>query len=206
MVWPRLYKMPGLIQQAFPDLTWVKETDKKALFLTFDDAPNAELTPWILDLLNTYQAAATFFCVGDKAASNRYLIDQIQKAGHQVGNHTYHHVNGWSHDAPHYLADVEACKEVVPSSLFRPPYGKIKPSQVRLLNEKRYEIVMWDVLTYDFDPTLDPEKALHTCTRQVQAGSIVVFHDSQKALTNIKWLLPRFLAYFTNQGYQFQTL
>ncbi len=206
MVWPHLYKMPAFVQQAFPNLTWFKECDEKALFLTFDDGPDKTLTPWILNRLNDYKATATFFCVGDRAASNPEAIEAIQAAGHRLGNHTYHHLNGWRHNPQYYRDDVEACKELVPSSLFRPPYGKIKPSQFRLLNELGYEIIMWDVLTYDFDPNLNLERTYATLTQKIEPGSIVIFHDSKKAAANLEQLLPWFLAYFSNQGYRFQTL
>ena len=177
----------------------------KVLYLTFDDGPIPEVTPWVLEQLETYNAKATFFCVGENVKRHPQIFRQVVDAGHTVGNHTYNHLSGWATENVPYFHNVRHCARVVNSDLFRPPYGKLKPKQVQFL-QRHYKIVMWDVLSGDFDPQVSPEKCLSNVVTNAGPGSIVVFHDSLKAEANIRYTLPRTLKFFSSQGYQFERL
>ena len=178
------------------------ENDRNAIWLTFDDGPEPSVTPWVLETLEKYRAKATFFCVGNNAAKHPSIIENILKAGHAVGNHTYNHLNGWQTDTQVYLSDIEKCDSILNTPLFRPPYGKIKPLQLRQLKEK-YSIIMWSLITYDFDADLDKEKCLENVLNKTKNGSIVVFHDSLKAKERMQFVLPRMLEYFSKKEYNF---
>ena len=203
-----LHKTPSLFFHLYPSLVWRQPTSEKVVHLTFDDGPIPGLTPWVLDTLKAYGASATFFCVGDNVSKHPDIFDRIIKEGHQVGNHTYNHINGWQTDALSYLkntlkADEEISKHVQ-TSLFRPPYGRIKRKQIKQLRHKR--IIMWDVLSGDFSPKLSPEQVLQQSIRHTRSGSIVVFHDNMKAEKNLKHALPAYLKHFTEKGYSFRAL
>jgi len=200
------FKTPSLFKKLFPDLTWSISTKEPFIYLTFDDGPIPQITPWVLDCLKDYNIKATFFCIGKHVKAHPKIYDQILKADHQIGNHTYNHIKGWSTQNEQYYEDVQHCRKLVDSTLFRPPYGKIMFLQTKALRVKGYEIVMWDVLSGDFDAQLGRVKCLKNVIKNTEAGSIVVFHDSIKAAENMKYTVPRFIEYFLNKGYQFKKL
>ncbi len=198
------YTIPVILQQLMPSYTWKVDTEDKQLFLTFDDGPHPEITPWVLAQLKEFGAKATFFCVGDNVRKYPEVYQQILKENHAVGNHTFHHLNGWKTETSDYLKDVSLAENYIQSNLFRPPYGRIKRSQAKQLVAK-YRIIMWDRLSMDYLAQLNTEESLAQM-KKVKKGSIVVFHDSEKAFQNLKVLLPQLLSYYQQQGFSFQTL
>jgi peptidoglycan/xylan/chitin deacetylase (PgdA/CDA1 family) len=182
-------------------LLWKIPNTRKAVYLTFDDGPTPEITPWVLDQLDQYQAKATFFCIGKNVAAHPDLCQQIKAQGHQIGNHTQNHLNGWITSASDYLADFEDCKKTLQNTLneevklFRPPYGKIGLKAYFKIKKQGYKIVMWDVLSADFDPETNTEQCLANVLNNIESGSIVVFHDSQKCFANLQYVLPKTLAF-----------
>ena len=200
-----LVKTPRIVQRFFHNYSWRIKTSKKEIYLTFDDGPVPDFTPWVLKTLDDFGAKATFFCVGDNAKRHPELIQEILAAGHTVGNHTMNHLDGWATDNLPYFHNIRHCAEEIDSTLFRPPYGRIRPRQAQFL-QRHYEIVMWDVLSGDFDPHLSPEDCLRNVVRNAQPGSIVVFHDSLKAQEKLEFALPQVLAHFRELGYNFAAL
>lgn len=200
-----LVKTPKIVQALRPAYLWRVPTEERVLHLTFDDGPIPEVTPWVLDLLDRYQAKATFFCVGDNVQRYPDIFQQMVDAGHSIGNHTFHHLNGWHTDDLPYFRDVHRCAELVRSQLFRPPYGRLMPRQ-RAFLERRYHIVMWDVLSGDFDASLSPEDCLRNVLQHVEPGSIVVFHDSLKADPRLRFVLPRVLEHYHALGWRFEAV
>jgi len=178
-------------------------TKEKVIYLTFDDGPVPEITPEILEILHQFNVKATFFVVGDNVRKHPELFNQLNIAGHSIGNHTFHHLNGWHTSPGSYAEDVFRCSTLVPTNLFRPPYGRFTPSQYLLLR-KHFNFVLWSVLTYDFDRHITPEECLKIAVSNSGPGSVVVFHDSLKAAGNIMYALPRFLGHFREQGYRFE--
>ena len=203
---PYFIKTPNWIKRLFNKQIWFVETDRKVLFLTFDDGPIPEVTPWVLDELTKYNAKATFFCIGDNVRKYPNVYKQLLTNGHQVGNHTFSHVNGWKTNSNHYLESTEKAASYINSKLFRPPHGKVKPSQVRALRKQGYKIIMWDVLSADFDQNISPEQCLENVLNNTEKGSIVVFHDSLKAKKNLYYTLPKVLKHFSNKGFEFKKL
>jgi len=203
----RFFYTPRWLQALQPQYTWrVKNTSKK-LFLTFDDGPIAEITPFVLDTLARFGAKATFFCVGDNIRKHPAIFQTILEQGHSVGNHTQHHLDGWRTENDLYIENIQACATYLPADckLFRPPYGKIKSSQFKAMRQP-YKIIMWDVLTYDFDAKLRPETCLQKTKKHTREGSIIVFHDSLKAAQNLQYVLPRYLEWAINAGFTFEAL
>lgn len=200
-----LVKTPQFIQKLFPNFTWRIPSAEKVLYLTFDDGPIPAVTPWVLDQLKKYDAQATFFCVGDNIRKNPEIFDQVVEAGHAVGNHTFNHLNGWTTDNVKYFLNVRRCAHQVNSALFRPPYGRLMPKQAEFL-QRHYRIVMWDVLSGDFDPELSPEQCFSNVINHAKQGSIVVMHDSLKAWDRLEYVLPKMLEHFAAKGYQFRRL
>lgn len=206
----KFFRTPALLPWLYPSLTWKVNTANKHLFLTFDDGPVPGPTEFVLDLLNREQVKATFFCIGHNIERYPGIFQRIVTDGHTVGNHTYDHVNGWKVSAAAYADEVDRCAKFLEHPqgkgrrLFRPPYGKITPRKIRSIGE--YSIVMWDVLTYDFDNSITPEQCLTGALKAVRPGSIVVFHDSLKASRNMKFALPRFLDGCRQRGYEFRSL
>ncbi|HEY6159692.1 MAG TPA: polysaccharide deacetylase family protein [Bacteroidia bacterium] len=184
---------------------WKMRTEEKKIWLTFDDGPIPGVTPWVLDVLDEYDAKATFFCVGENVVKHEKIFHSIIEKGHAVANHSYHHLNGWRTSNEIYFEDVERCNGLLRSKLFRPPYGKLRPSQYMNLGEK-YSIVMWDVLTGDFDTKITREKCLENALQYSRPGSIVLFHDSLKARERMQYALPKFLEHFKKDGFSFERL
>jgi peptidoglycan-N-acetylglucosamine deacetylase len=178
---------------------------ERRIFFTFDDGPIPEVTPWVLEQLKTYNAKATFFCIGDNVEKHSGIYDDVIAAGHSIGNHTFHHLNGWQTSVKNYVEDVNKCSEIVNSNLFRPPYGKITRSQIRTLIP-HYKIIMWDILSRDFDKTLNVDKGFEYIKKHIKPGSVIVFHDSLKAWPRLKELLPRTLEFCKNEGYIFDKI
>ena len=200
-----LVKTPHFIQNLFPNYTWRIPTQEKVLYLTFDDGPIPTVTPWVLEQLEAFQARATFFCVGDNIRKHPEVFEQVVASGHAVGNHTFNHLNGWQTENISYFHNVRHCANLAHSVLFRPPYGRLKPKQAQFL-QRHYRIVMWDVLSGDFDPKLSEEQCLANVVNNAEEGSIVVFHDSLKAEDKLRNVLPKVLQHFTDQGYVFGKL
>lgn len=197
--------MPLLLQLMFPSLTWRIPEIGKTIYLTFDDGPIPEITPWVLKTLDEFNALATFFCIGDNVMKNPDLIKLLLNSKHTLGNHTMHHLNGWQSKNKKYFSDISECKQLINSKLFRPPFGKIKLSQVWKL-KKEFRIIMWDVLSKDYDTSLTGEDCFENVKRNTKNGSIIVFHDSLKAEKRLRFALPQTLKYFSEQGYSFAAL
>lgn len=200
-----LVRTPRIIQSLFPRFTWRNSDHEKVVHLTFDDGPIPEVTPWVLEQLARYDAKATFFCVGHNVEKHPDIYEQVVDGGHLTGNHTYNHLDGWNTDNMIYLRNVRKAARMVNSNLFRPPYGRILPSQAHFL-QRHYQIVMWDVLSGDFDPHLSPEDCLANVMNNVSPGSIVVLHDSLKSFATLQFVLPRLLAELDAQGYRFDVV
>ncbi|MCW3081062.1 polysaccharide deacetylase family protein [Segetibacter sp.] len=183
-----------------PGLTWTIPTDKKEIFLTFDDGPHPTITPFVLQCLQQYNAKATFFCVGKNVTQYPDIYQQILDQGHTVGNHTHDHINGWKSGDMVYLKNITLAQQTINSTLFRPPYGRITRSQVKELLP-RFKVIMWDVLSGDFDLSLSPQKCFDNVVTNTTSGSIIVFHDSEKALPRLAFALPKSLEFFAGRGY-----
>lgn len=200
-----LVKSPRLLQALAPSLLWHVETQEKVLYLTFDDGPIPDVTPFVLGELRRFGARATFFCVGDNVQKHPDIFAQILAEGHTVGNHTFNHLNGWKTPLEPYLENVAACAQLVDSQLFRPPYGRLRRAQRKAL-EGQYRIVMWDVLSGDFDLNISGEQCLENVLQNALPGSIIVMHDSLKAKPRLRFALPRVLEHFAEAGYVFEAL
>lgn len=196
---------PYLLRLLFPQLIWQKKGRNKEIYLTFDDGPHPEITRSVLDILDSYQAKATFFCVGENVSKYPETYAELISRGHTAGNHTYNHLNGWKTPNDSYFENIQKCRDVLPSDLFRPPYGRIKISQLRKL-KKEYQIIMWSVLSWDFDKKISKEQCLNNVMYNTKDGAIVVFHDSEKSAENMLYALPRFLEHFSKLGFQFPIL
>ncbi|MEM9990821.1 MAG: polysaccharide deacetylase family protein [Bacteroidota bacterium] len=200
-----LVKTPQLVQKLFPKFTWRIPTTEKVIYLTFDDGPIPEITPWVMQQLNLHDAKATFFCVGENVVRYPNIFQALLAEGHQVGNHTQQHLDAWKTSTSRYLNNVAQCAKSVASPLFRPPYGHLTPSQAKAL-QKQYRIILWDVLSGDFDPSISKEQCWQNIQQHTTAGSIVVLHDSWKAAEKLRYVLPKTLAFFSKQGYIFRAL
>jgi peptidoglycan/xylan/chitin deacetylase (PgdA/CDA1 family) len=205
-------KPPILLRSVYRKCLWSVNTTEKTLYLTFDDGPIPEVTPFVLDELKKYNAKATFFCIGRNIDENPEIFERIIQEGHSLGNHSYDHLNGWQTDNETYYNNIEKCGEVLKnhypgyaSPLFRPPYGKLKPAQYKFLKE-RYKIVLWDVLSFDFDQNMSEEKVLSNVTANAEPGSVIVFHDSLKAQQKVEYALPKVLEHFSAKGFKFEKL
>lgn len=209
-------KTPVVAKKMFPNYVWDMATSDKTLYLTFDDGPTPEITNWVLSTLKQYNAKASFFCIGDNVKKHTKLFQQIISEGHAIGNHTQNHLKGWKTTSKDYLKNVEACDKVFKSemiddqsqivNLFRPPYGKITPKQGKKLIKLGYKIIMWDVLSFDWDKNISPNNCLNNVITKAKPGSIVVFHDSVKASKNMMYALPKVLEHFRDKGYRFKSL
>ncbi|MBA7522247.1 Peptidoglycan-N-acetylglucosamine deacetylase [subsurface metagenome] len=198
-----MYFNPSMILRTlFPGLIWNIPNNENKVFLTFDDGPDPEVTPWVLDLLNRYKAKATFFCLGKNVERYPDIFQRIKDEGHGVGNHSYSHLNGWGTKNNKYFEDIKRADKLIQSNLFRPPYGRIMPSQIRVLKEK-YKIVMWDVMSGDYSEKINGEKSAGNVLKWSRPGSIIVFHDIQQVFKNLNIALPRILDGFRKRGLNF---
>lgn len=196
---------PFVYRMLYPETIWRIPGKEKTVYLTFDDGPIPEVTPWVLDILDHYDVKATFFCVGDNVARNPHLFEELKRRGHQVGNHTMNHIQGIKFGVSGYLKNVDKADKYIDSIFFRPPHGHMKLAQVRALRH-RYRIIMWDVVTRDYSKKLDPELVLENVKKYTRNGSIVVFHDSLKAEKNLRYVLPKAIEWLLENGYRFETL
>jgi peptidoglycan/xylan/chitin deacetylase (PgdA/CDA1 family) len=198
-------KRPHIYKLLLPQLVWDIKTNEKQIFLTFDDGPHPDITPQVMDILESYNAKATFFCVGENVEKHAGVYKSLLRNRHRTGNHTYNHLNGWNTPSEAYYENIEKCSRLVDSSLFRPPYGKIAVRHIPYLKMK-FRIIMWSVLSMDFSKKVVPERCLRNTLKHTKAGSIVVFHDSEKAAENMLYALPRFLDHFSGKGFTFAVL
>jgi len=203
-----LIKAPWILQKFYGDCVWKIKTDEPVLYLTFDDGPHPKATPFVLDQLRKYGAKATFFCIGANVEKYPEVFQQIIQEGHSIGNHTYDHLNGWKTNDELYFRNVEKAQQVINSDLFRPPFGRITKFQQKIISGLRLKLktIMWHVLSADFDDSLNADQCYLNVVNNAEKGSIVVFHDSQKAFSNMSGSLPRILSYYSEKGYTFQRL
>ncbi len=200
-----LVKSPWLLQKLYPNFIWNMPTKEKVLYLTFDDGPVEIATPFVLDELKKYNAKATFFCIGKNVVENKNLYERILSEGHAVGNHTNKHLNGWKTNDEEYIANYQEAKKLIDSNLFRPPYGRITRFQASIIR-KQSNIIMWSVLSGDFDIELSPQNCLENVLLNAKPGNIIVFHDSMKAFDRLSFALPEVLKYFSEEGFEFKSL
>ena len=196
-------KTPKFVQRIFSKRIWSFPKSNNIVYLTFDDGPIPEVTPWVLDLLKEHNAKAAFFCIGDNVNKHPNIFKRIISEGHSIGNHTYNHLNGWKTKTEDYIDNCNLFEQEVNkhSSLFRPPFGKLTSKQSNILQKKGYKIIMWDVLSADFDENISKEKCLENVLNNVSSGSIVVFHDSLKSEEKLRYVLPKVLKYLKNEKY-----
>ena len=194
-------QVPDIVKTLWRTPVWRINTSEKVIYLTFDDGPNPEVTPQLLDILDEYKAKATFFCVGENVSRYPEIFAEVKQRGHAVGNHTYNHVKGNEKTVQEYVQNVWKADELIHSKLFRPPHGRITFKQVNKL-KKDFKIIMWDFITYDFDKELKPVEIMKEVKKRCRKGSIVVFHDSLKARENMLVVLPEALKFWKENGYE----
>jgi len=203
-------KTPGWLKRIYYSYIWSIPVNDKILYLTFDDGPHPEATPFVLKELKKHNALATFFCIGKNVVSYPGIYKQIINEGHSVGNHTYNHLNGWKTSNDDYLKDIALASHEIDSDLFRPPYGRITSFQAKnlkpVMKGKEPKVIMWDVLSGDFDPDCTAQQCLSNVLFASVPGAIVVFHDSEKAFPKLEYTLPRMLSHFSEKGYLFKAL
>jgi peptidoglycan-N-acetylglucosamine deacetylase len=201
-------KTPKWVKKLFSSSIWEIAGPLKKIYLTFDDGPHPVITPFILDELKKYNARATFFCIGANVVENPLIFNRILNEEHAVGNHTHNHLDGWKTPNAAYLQNIAAAAKYIDADLFRPPYGRITPKQHRALRQldKPFKVVMWSVLSGDFDVTITPEQCCDNVLKNAESGSVIVFHDSEKAYERLKYTLPVVLKYFSERGYQFEKI
>ena len=196
-----------LIKKIFPNYLWDIPNNENKVYLTFDDGPTPEITIWTLEQLKKHNAKATFFCIGKNIEKNPEIFKKVTEQGHTIGNHTFNHLKGWKTSTKDYVDNSKLCQSFIShlpspiSLLFRPPYGKIKPSQSKVLRKLGYKIVMWDVLSEDYNRNISPEKCVENVLKNVQSGSIILFHDSVKAFPNLEYALPKTLEFLKEKGF-----
>ena len=204
-----LVKTPFWLRALYPGCTWKMPANEKVIYLSFDDGPHPTATPFVLEQLKKYNAKASFFCIGKNVLSYANIYESIIQQGHAVGNHTYDHLNGWKTATPIYIENIISASTLITSNLFRPPYGRISASQLRKIKADKtlpQQIMMWDVLSGDFDLHLNGKQCAKNVIKNAGPGSIVVFHDSAKAWERLQVALPQVLAYFSNLGYRFEAM
>lgn len=221
-------KTPWLVKRLFSEYIWDMPSSEKVIYLTFDDGPTPQITNWTLKILKQHNAKATFFCIGNNIEKHPDIFKNILEAGHAIGNHSQNHIKGWKTNTEDYLRDIKWCESVLKSTisnsgfkvqnssivnneclitnLFRPPYGLITPKQGKALVNLGYKIIMWDVLSFDWEKAVEREKCLKNVRNNSTAGSVIVFHDSFKASNNMQYALPKVLKHFSEKGYRFDTL
>ena len=195
---------PKLLRWLYPRALWRMDKNVKAVYLTFDDGPIPEITPWVLDLLDKYNIKATFFLVGDNVRKHPEEFKMIVERGHRVGNHTFNHISGLKYLSYNYLENTNKADELINSKLFRPPHGWMRWGQYMVLSH-RYTVVMWDLVTRDYSKRLNGRQVLRNVKKYVRNGSIITFHDSIKSEKNLKYALPRAIEWLLEQGYEFKT-
>ena len=204
-----LTKTPFLLRALYPSCTWKMPANENSIYLSFDDGPHPIATPFVLEQLEKYNAKASFFCIGKNVVEHPEIYQQLIQQGHTVGNHTMHHLNGWKTEDDLYLQNIAQASTHIQSNFFRPPYGRIKKSQIRKIRTDKtlpQKIIMWDVLSGDFDTSISGQQCLNNVFKHTQAGSIVVFHDSAKAWDRLHIALPATLDYFSQKGFRFRAL
>lgn len=206
------YKSPGILEKISNDLIWKIPSAEKKIYLTFDDGPIPDLTEYVLDILDDFEAKATFFCVGDNIRKHHEICKKVIEKGHVIGNHTFNHLKGWSTKNNSYFKNIATCQKYISNyqksdhkPLFRPPHGQITRNQIKILRDD-YKIIMWDILAYDFENTHSPSQSLDKIIKLTRPGSIVVFHDNYKAEIKLKYMLPRFLEHYKEKGFTFKIL
>lgn len=199
-----LVRPPQLLRSLYKEAIWRMDANSPNIYLTFDDGPIPDLTDWVLDTLKHYQVKATFFCVGENILKNNAIFQRIVNEGHKVGNHTQNHIKGWKTKHDEYIENVNLCQKQTNTLLFRPPYGRISRKQFQTIL-KTHQIILWDVLTYDYDKFTSPEKCLKQSLKHTRNGSIIVFHDNIKANDNIRYVLPKYIEQCLSQGFKFST-
>lgn len=199
-----LVKTPWWLKKLYRSCVWDMPGHDKVVYLSFDDGPHPVATPFVLNTLAQYNATATFFCIGKNVTEQPVLYRQIIQQGHGVGNHTHNHLNGWKTSTQEYIDNIALAAQQVASPLFRPPYGRLRWAQIRAL--KDYKIIMWSVLSGDFDPSISSKQCLDNVLQNVSPGAIIVFHDSEKAFEKMSYALPILLQQLSKQGYQFKRL
>lgn len=196
---------PRLLRVLYPKAIWRMDPKEKAVYLTFDDGPIPEITPWVLDLLDTYNIKATFFMVGDNIRKHPETFQMVVERGHRIGNHTFNHIRGFEFRTMNYLANTDKANETMKTDLFRPPHGHMRFAQYHVL-KKYYKIIMWDLVTRDYSKRVNGEQVFEIVKKYVRNGSIITFHDSLKAEKNMKYALPRSIKWLKEQGYEFKLL
>lgn len=218
-------KTPEFVKTIFPNFVWNVDTSNKELYLTFDDGPTPDITEWVLQLLDNFNAKATFFCIGNNVIKYPEIFHSIILKGHSIGNHTHNHLKGWKTKSLEYSSNIEIAQQTFNSEfenlknnrlekftsdlnqkLFRPPYGKLKSKQAREIQNMGYKIVLWDVLSFDWNQNILEKVCLKNVISSAKEGSIIVFHDSLKAEKNLKYALPRVLEYYNNRGFEFKSI
>lgn len=203
-----LVKTPWWLKKIYASCIWQINTTQKNIYLSFDDGPHPIATPFVLDELKKYNAKATFFCIGKNVVLYPEIYKRIIAEGHAVGNHTYHHLNGWKTKNDIYIENISSAKKHIDSILFRPPYGRISFQQLKILSnlQQPFKVIMWSVLSGDFDKGITGNKCLNNVIQHTRKGSIVVFHDSEKALEKIRFVLPKVLKYFTAKQFELKKI
>ena len=199
------FKPISILSLFFKGLTWTLPNDENKIYLTFDDGPIPEVTPWVLDVLKARDIKATFFCVGANVKNNPDIYDRILAEGHTVGNHTQNHLSGWTAANDAYSKEIEEAAQHIQSSLFRPPYGRISPIQYAQIKDQ-YKVIMWDTLSKDYDTTLSSDQVYQNATTSVKSGSIIVFHDSLKAECHLRDVLERVIDELLCRNFVFDTI
>ena len=201
----RFITTPKILRMFYPSFLWEMPKGEKKIYITFDDGPHPAITPQVLQILKKFNAKATFFCIGNNVNKYKDIFELIKKDGHAVGSHTYNHERGWKTKTKDYVNSVEQAIALIQSPLFRPPHGRIKFSQIRNL-KKDFKIVAWTVISYDWDKSLTPDDCYNNVIKNADDGSIIVFHDSEKAVNNMIPALTKVLEYYTDKGYTFEKL
>ncbi len=199
---------PFWLKWFYPTLTWHKSRKEKFVYFTFDDGPIPVVTPFVLNTLKKYNCKATFFCIGDNIAKHPSILSDVIADGHTVGNHTYNHLNGWNSSNKNYIENVLKGSKLTSTRIFRPPYGRIKKSQIKEIKKQSpsTEVIMWDVLSGDFDKRISKEQCVRNVLKHCKNGSIIVFHDSLKAFERLEYALPKVLENLSKKGFEFRTL